>query len=77
MKTAVSIPDEVFIEAERAAAQAGMSRSGFYTRALSDFLARGVDDPVTAALDALADEMDADPQPGSGRVLIDSGTWQW
>lgn len=77
MKIAVSIPDEVFVEAERAAAQAGMSRSGFYTKALSDFLAREIADPVTAALDALADEMDAHPQPGSGRALIDSGAWQW
>jgi hypothetical protein len=35
------------------------------------------DDPVTSALDAFADELVVDPVASSGRVLIDSGVWQW
>ncbi|WP_338579923.1 hypothetical protein V7R85_02965 [Arachnia rubra] len=35
------------------------------------------DDPVTSALDALADELAVEPVASSGRALIDSGAWQW
>lgn len=38
MKTAISIPDRLFEEADRLAAQRGMSRSELYTMAISEFL---------------------------------------
>jgi len=38
MKTAISIPDDVFEAAEAAARRTGMSRSQFYVEALKLFL---------------------------------------
>lgn len=51
MKTAVSIPDEVFADAERLASRLQTSRSKLYARALAEFLARHDDDRVTALMD--------------------------
>ena len=77
VKTAVSIPDEIYREADRAAEQLGWSRSQLYARALREFLEHQGDDPVTVALDALADEVDGQRLPNQGRALIDSGAWEW
>ena len=77
MKTAVSIPDEVFAEADRAAERLGWSRSQLYARAVGEFLERQGEDPVTAALDALADQLATVSTPNIGRALIDSGDWEW
>jgi len=38
MKTAISLPDSVFAEAEALAKQMGLSRSDLYTRALRAYL---------------------------------------
>jgi len=38
MKTAISLPDEIFEEAERLARQRGMSRSELYARAVAEFV---------------------------------------
>ena len=38
MKTAISIPDAVFEEAERLARSRGLSRSELYTRAILEYL---------------------------------------
>lgn len=38
MKTAISLPDAVFREAESLAAQLGLSRSELYTKALQAYL---------------------------------------
>lgn len=51
MKTAVSIPDDVFEDAERLASRLQTSRSKVYTRALAEFVARHDDDRVTALMD--------------------------
>lgn len=75
MKTAVSIPDDVFRDADETATRLGWSRSQLYTRAIRDFLEGQEDDPVTAALDALAE--DAAVTPNTGRALIESGAWEW
>lgn len=51
MKTAVSIPDDVFEDAERLASRLQTSRSRLYARALAEFIARHDDDRVTALMD--------------------------
>ena len=38
MKTAISLPDSIFKEAEALAAQLGLSRSELYTKALQAYL---------------------------------------
>ena len=53
MKTAISIPDEVFAEADRLAQKLKQSRSQLYCRAVREYVARHSDDDVTTALDAL------------------------
>jgi predicted transcriptional regulator len=56
MKTAVSIPDEVFQQAERVAKRLKKSRSELYAEALAEYLARR--EPATVTVDinaALAD----------------------
>lgn len=40
MKTAISLPDPIFKEAEALAQQLGMSRSELYTKALKAYLKR-------------------------------------
>lgn len=56
MKTAISVPDEVFERAERAAQRLKLSRSELYSRALSEYLARHTDSEVTAAINAAISE---------------------
>lgn len=57
MKTAVSIPDDVFEDAERLASRLRTSRSQLYARAVAEFVARHDDDRVTAAMDRVVDEV--------------------
>ena len=58
MKTAISLPDELFSQAEQMAAQLQVSRSELYSRALSEFLARHTPDRVTDALDAVCEGLE-------------------
>jgi metal-responsive CopG/Arc/MetJ family transcriptional regulator len=73
MKTAVSIPDEVFEEAERLARRMKRSRSEVYSRALAEYVARHAPDRVTEAMDRALDEIgepaDQFARAASSRVL--------
>ena len=57
MKTAVSIPDEVFQRAERLARRVRQSRSEVFSRALREYLARHAPDEVTEAMDRVCAEV--------------------
>lgn len=60
MKTAVSVPDDVFQKAERLARREGRSRSDVYSAALREYVARRSPDELTASIDsALAELGDA------------------
>jgi metal-responsive CopG/Arc/MetJ family transcriptional regulator len=50
MKTAVSVPDELFRRAERAARNLRVSRSRLYATAISEFLSRRQAGAVTERL---------------------------
>ena len=52
MKTAISIPDDLFADADRAAGQLHVSRSELYRRALQAYLQQLPATSVTAQLDA-------------------------
>ena len=56
MKTAISIPDDVFQDAEYLAHKMKKSRSEIYSRAVREYVARYAGDRVTEALDALNEE---------------------
>jgi predicted transcriptional regulator len=61
MKTAVSIPDEVFKQAEALAHRGKRSRSEIYARALSEYVARHAPDRVTEAMNRVLDEVAEPP----------------
>ena len=63
MKTAVSIPDEVFAEAERLARRMKRSRSHVYSQALAEYVARHTPDRVTEVLDRVIAEINEPPDP--------------
>ena len=76
MKTAVSVPDAIYDDAERLARRLGTSRSGLYARALAEFLARHSPAEVTEALDRAISEVGEEGRPfgeaAARRVLEDS-----
>lgn len=57
MKTAISIPDDIFEEAERLAAELQTSRSQLYSRALQEFVARHAPDRLTEAMNRVVNEI--------------------
>jgi metal-responsive CopG/Arc/MetJ family transcriptional regulator len=68
MKTAVSIPDDVFDEAERLALELKTSRSRLYSRALAEFVARHAPDRLTEAMDRVIQEIGNDVDEFSRRA---------
>lgn len=50
MKTAISIPDQEFIAADKLAKQLDISRSELYRLAIADYIARHSDDRITDKL---------------------------
>lgn len=71
MKTAVSIPDDVYTEAEQLVRRLGKSRSQLYTEALREYLSRHDPDAVTEALNRLADEFDTRSDPAVAAAAIE------
>jgi predicted transcriptional regulator len=59
MKTAVSIPDDVFAGAERLAHRTKRSRSDIYSAAVREYVARHSGDAVTEAMNSVLDEAGA------------------
>lgn len=62
MKTAISIPDDLFAEADRLAHELGTSRSQLYSRAIREFIERHSPDRVTASLNAVCKETQEDAE---------------
>ena len=57
MKTAVSIPDEVFEKVERLARRARKSRSEVFSAALREYVARHAPDEVTDSINQVCDRI--------------------
>ncbi len=57
MKTAVSLPDRVFREAERHARRTRKSRSQLYAEALAEYLAHHAPDAVTEDMNTTMDQL--------------------
>ena len=78
MKTAVSIPDEVFEKVERLARRAGRSRSEVFSAALAEYVARHAPDEVTDAMDrVIADVGDQQNAfvSAAGRRVLENTEW--
>ena len=72
MKTAVSVPDELFRKAEAAAKKLRMSRSKLYATALSEFLDRKPSESITARLNEVYSKHDSKLDPVLERMMLDS-----
>ena len=73
MKTAVSVPDDVFDRAEVLAKHLKLNRSQLFSRALAEFVSRHAPEEVTDALNRvcaeLADERDEFAVQAASRTL--------
>lgn len=77
MKTAVSIPDDVFQLAERKAHQLKVSRSQLYATALAEYLRRELDEELTARVDATAAQDQLDEGLVAAQVRATAAEWTW
>lgn len=78
MKTAISIPDELFSRAEELARQTGKSRSQLYQEALSEYLLRRDPGGITQAMDEALAEIDPHADvwlAEAGRRALERSEW--
>jgi metal-responsive CopG/Arc/MetJ family transcriptional regulator len=78
MKTAVSLPEQVFRAAERHAKRARKSRSQLYAEALSEYLARHSPDEVTEAMNRVVEQIEEPIDPfvtRAGRRILERTEW--
>ncbi len=68
MKTAISVPDPIFEEAEETVARLGMSRSQLYAKAVQIFVAQHRRERVREALEAVYGSQDSGPDPVLARM---------
>ena len=78
MKTAVSIPDEVFKKVERLTRRTRRSRSEVFSAALKEYVARHTPDEVTEAMNRVCEQLD-DQQDvfvaAAGRRVLENVEW--
>ena len=78
MKTAVSIPDDVFEQVERLARRAKRSRSEVFSAALREYVARHAPDEVTEALNRAVDQVGQQPDEfvaKAARRILEKTEW--
>ena len=78
MKTAISVPDDVFEEAERLAARLEKSRSQLYTEAVREYLGRHDPDSITERLDAVVENLSPEERrfvAAASRRVLESVEW--
>jgi len=78
MKTAVSLPDDVFSLADHLAKRLKVTRSELYRRALSEYVARHSSDAVTETLDRLCGELEGEVDPfvsEAARRVLEHSEW--
>ena len=78
MKTAVSIPDDIFERAERLAPRERRTRSDVYAAALDEYVASHAHDEVTDTMNRVCDEVGDDDDAflaAAGRRMLDRVEW--
>lgn len=78
MKTAVSLPDDLFASADAFANRTGRSRSQLYADALKEYLERHDEEQITARLDEVAAAVDTRLEPAQARAsrgMLARGAW--
>jgi len=72
MKTAISVPDQLFRAAEAAARRLRVSRSKLYATAIAEFLDRRKTDAVTEGLNQVYSRRPAKVDPALHRAQVRS-----
>jgi predicted transcriptional regulator len=78
MKTAISVPDRLFDQAEKLAHKTGKSRSQIYQEALAEYLLRRDPGAVTEAMDRALAGIDQVFDPWlsqAGRQALERSEW--
>lgn len=78
MKTAVSIPDDVFKGAERLARRTKKSRSRLFSDALREYVARHAAEEVTEAMNRVCAELGNEQDPfvaAAARHVLERSEW--
>jgi len=78
MKTAVSIPDDLFEGAERLAQRTNRSRSRLFSDALKEYLARHTPDKVTEAMNRALAQIGQEEDSfvsSATRVVLERSEW--
>lgn len=78
MKTAVSIPDDVFEKAERLARRMKKSRSELFGNALNEYIARHAPDQVTETMNQVCAEIGSEPDAfatAASRRILERSDW--
>jgi metal-responsive CopG/Arc/MetJ family transcriptional regulator len=70
MKTAISIPDKVYSEAERLCRRLKKSRSQIYTEAVTEYIARHDPEAVTEAMNRVCELVDTRPDPALAAAAL-------
>jgi metal-responsive CopG/Arc/MetJ family transcriptional regulator len=78
MKTAISIPDQIYRDAERLSRRLKKSRSQVYTEAVTEYDARHDPDAVTEAMNRVCEGMDTYSDPAvsaAARRTLEDVEW--
>jgi metal-responsive CopG/Arc/MetJ family transcriptional regulator len=78
MKTAISLPDEIFEDAEQLARRLKMSRSALFAEAVAEYVSRHSPEAITEDLDRVADALDTHldrPMAATTRRILGRSEW--
>jgi metal-responsive CopG/Arc/MetJ family transcriptional regulator len=78
MKTAISLPEKVFKEAERFARRQKKSRSQLYADAIAEYLARHAPNDITESMNLACDCLGTTPDTFQNKAvqqLLSKETW--
>ena len=78
MKTAISLPNELFYLAEKYAEKHGLSRSELYATAVSDFIEKKKEKDITQRINEICGNIDTSLNPQirvAGRRILSDSEW--
>jgi metal-responsive CopG/Arc/MetJ family transcriptional regulator len=72
MKTAISLPDELYRSGDRLAKRLGLSRSELYARALGEFVAKHQSEQITQRLNTVYATEDSRLDPAFTKAQLEA-----
>ena len=77
MKTAISVPDELFASADSLAKRMRVSRSELYATAVAEYVAKHRSEDITARLNAVYADLSGEMDPALRRAQARSVAEEW